>query len=1341
MFPMHSHDENVGLSPSEREEFDNMTGDKLAGMTDPDELRRLEKYMREQQIFATADAARKRLHELGSAPGQGQGQTRTEQVDELRNVKENLHAFLSEVAAKDSKLAHASRRSSALADEVPVRGQAAGRPGAAANGSAAADASARILVSAAKPSSGAAPKVSEYYDKWDAKASAAEAEAERDAQKENTPIQRSSTSPRRDPAHAAPGPASRDSRASEASLEAEIRAEQEKLKGNDFFKAREFDKAVVAYTRAIALRGDCAAFYANRAAAFLALKRFEDAEMDCNKAIVLQPGYDKALLRRANARVELDNPREALEDLETAQRLKPELASTKDVKQLQERIEALLAKANARRIPIEETDGESDEETDEDVPPAVASSNPSPANHVAAQKPGSAQHSVPSTLGKILVEDSSDDSDDSDADTYPSAGANSAVSSGKRNVPAAAAGGKEGTHNAGHAEDAALQELPEPPSKQAERLKEEGNALFRARQHQQAIATFTRAIALDPINAALYANRATAKFQLKDFAGVELDATVAVQLDPSYAGAYRRRSQGRRERGYLEGAYADLQRARDVAEPKYHSHLQQELDALQEAMCRKAERAQQEAEQAQRDSVFQYKGGVVVEELDDSEERAAQGFANAAAEVEAEATRLVNKAHAQAAEVDSAARKPVPASVSAESSAELVDAPQAATADHKSAPSGMSAETSAEMVDYAAIQAAIAAVEAKAANPNPSVNVKKAPRKSKQAKTAPASAPAVARAAATAAGKAGGAPGQPAAQIKTVLDALGPAGADTAEKIEQLLNIFRQEASVAALTAEIEAVQEEIPPADRERLAGNVLFKANRISEALAHYGRACELDPDSALAWANRASAVERLGQYAAALEFASKAVQLDPSYVKARRRQAIALQRLGELQGARMAYIQLLNMYVRSIPPAQYQATFKSQLSPGILAKMLQGLQVAAQEGERTSFLAVCQNALPSCRSFAAQAASGDDEPFTLNVNPYKAHRIDPPGTEVQTSKAELFDMFKKMYIFRRAELASDMLYKQKLARGFLHLADGQEAVPVGIEAAITHEDSMIQSYRDHLTYLGRGGTLKGLFAELMGRKDGASKGLGGSMHLYLKPHNFYGGIGIVGDQGPLGTGLAMKHKYRKEKNVCFTFYGDGAANQGQLYESFNIAALWDLPVVYVCENNHFGMGTSDTRASKSPEYYKRGDYIPGLWVDGMDVLAVKHAAAFAKEHAINHGPIILEMDTYRYHGHSISDPGSTYRTRDEVQGIRRARDPIEHVRTLLLEKNFTDAGELKRLEKDLKKQVEAALAEAKESPEPPMEYLQKWVYVDGLNAKMRPIDRSKPWIVLPRNNQPGA
>lgn len=357
--------------------------------------------------------------------------------------------------------------------------------------------------------------------------------------------------------------------------------------------------------------------------------------------------------------------------------------------------------------------------------------------------------------------------------------------------------------------------------------------------------------------------------------------------------------------------------------------------------------------------------------------------------------------------------------------------------------------------------------------------------------------------------------------------------------------------------------------------------------------------------------------------------------------------------------------------------------------------------------------------------------EDKIVVEVQPFKSHRlggthsvVEPPSNKVETSMAELKQMYELMYKFRRMEIAGDMMYKAKLIRGFCHLYDGQEAVLTGIEAALTRKDSIITSYRDHCHHVSRGGTVLEVMAELMGRANGATKGIGGSMHMYNRKNNFYGGNGIVGAQIPLGAGLALAHKYKKEPNVAVTMYGDGAANQGQKYEALNMAGLWNLPCIFVCENNHYGMGTAEWRGSKSPNFYTRGDYIPGLKADGMDVLAVKQVTAFAKKYALEHGPIILELDTYRYHGHSMSDPGSTYRTRDEINTMRQERDPIERVKKLYVS-NGGDANELKRVEKEIKKEVDSAVEAAKNGPLPPLDWAWKNAYMAPENVTLRTVD----------------
>ncbi|KAL9663387.1 hypothetical protein QQ045_018773 [Rhodiola kirilowii] len=369
-----------------------------------------------------------------------------------------------------------------------------------------------------------------------------------------------------------------------------------------------------------------------------------------------------------------------------------------------------------------------------------------------------------------------------------------------------------------------------------------------------------------------------------------------------------------------------------------------------------------------------------------------------------------------------------------------------------------------------------------------------------------------------------------------------------------------------------------------------------------------------------------------------------------------------------------------------------------------------------------------------FARRQLSTSDE-ITIDINvPFTAHRCDPPPPTITTTPSEILSFFHDMAKMRRMEIAADSLYKAKLIRGFCHLYDGQEAVAVGMEAAITKKDCIITAYRDHCLFLGRGGTLLEAFAELMGRKGGCSKGKGGSMHFYKKEGGFYGGHGIVGAQVPLGIGLAFGQKYMKDESVTFAMYGDGAANQGQLFEALNIAALWDLPAILVCENNHYGMGTAEWRAAKSPAYYKRGDYVPGLKVDGMDAFAVKQACKFAKEHALKNGPIVLEMDTYRYHGHSMSDPGSTYRTRDEITGVRQERDPLERIRKLVLAHNLATEKELKDSEKEIRKEVDDAIAKAKESPLPDSSDLFTNIYVKGYGVQSYGADRKELRATLP-------
>ncbi len=303
------------------------------------------------------------------------------------------------------------------------------------------------------------------------------------------------------------------------------------------------------------------------------------------------------------------------------------------------------------------------------------------------------------------------------------------------------------------------------------------------------------------------------------------------------------------------------------------------------------------------------------------------------------------------------------------------------------------------------------------------------------------------------------------------------------------------------------------------------------------------------------------------------------------------------------------------------------------------------------------------------------------------------------------ELLGYYRDMLLIRRCEEKAGQMYGMGLIGGFCHLYIGQEAVVVGMRAATTDGDSVITSYRDHGHMLACGMDPKGVMAELTGRAGGYSKGKGGSMHMFSRDKGFYGGHGIVGAQVPLGTGVAFGHKYRDEDAVSLTYLGDGAVNQGQVYEAFNMAALWDLPVIYVIENNKYAMGTSIERSSARTDLYHRGQAygIPGSQVDGMDVLAVKEAGAKAAAHArAGKGPYILEMMTYRYRGHSMSDPAK-YRSREEVQKTRQERDPIERLRAALLERGIVAETALKAIDGDVKEVVSGAADFAQESPEP--------------------------------------
>jgi pyruvate dehydrogenase E1 component alpha subunit len=317
---------------------------------------------------------------------------------------------------------------------------------------------------------------------------------------------------------------------------------------------------------------------------------------------------------------------------------------------------------------------------------------------------------------------------------------------------------------------------------------------------------------------------------------------------------------------------------------------------------------------------------------------------------------------------------------------------------------------------------------------------------------------------------------------------------------------------------------------------------------------------------------------------------------------------------------------------------------------------------------------------------------------------------------SREELIEYYREMLLIRRFEEKAGQLYGMGLIGGFCHLYIGQEAVAVGMQHALKEGDSVITAYRDHGHMLVTGMDPRRVMAELTGRVTGYSKGKGGSMHMFARDKKFYGGHGIVGACVPLGTGLAFAHKYREDGGICLCYFGDGATNQGQVYESFNMAALWNLPIVYVIENNKYGMGTSIERAAAGgTALYRRGEAygIPGEQVDGMDVLAVREAGEDAVRHAREQGPYILEALTYRYRGHSMSDPAK-YRTRDEVQHVREERDPIDRLRKLMMDEGIADEDTFKEIDKEIRAVVNEAASFAQDSPEPDPAELYTDVYL---------------------------
>ncbi|WP_100865938.1 pyruvate dehydrogenase (acetyl-transferring) E1 component subunit alpha [Novosphingobium kunmingense] len=352
------------------------------------------------------------------------------------------------------------------------------------------------------------------------------------------------------------------------------------------------------------------------------------------------------------------------------------------------------------------------------------------------------------------------------------------------------------------------------------------------------------------------------------------------------------------------------------------------------------------------------------------------------------------------------------------------------------------------------------------------------------------------------------------------------------------------------------------------------------------------------------------------------------------------------------------------------------------------------------------------PPAKKPAAPAA--DDSTFALR-SLQEAFDARP---RYDASDADLLAFYEQMVLIRRFEEKAGQLYGLGLIGGFCHLYIGQEAVAVGLQSALdTGKDSVITGYRDHGHMLAYGIDPKVIMAELTGRGAGISKGKGGSMHMFSVDHKFYGGHGIVGAQVPLGAGLAFAHKYREDGGVCMAYFGDGASNQGQVYEAFNMAALWNLPIVFVVENNGYAMGTAVKRGSAETHFYRRGTAfrIPGLDVNGMDVLEVRAAAEVALAHVREgKGPVLMELKTYRYRGHSMSDPAK-YRTREEVQEMRDKHDPIDAAKAELLKRGVSEEA-IKDIDKRIRAQVAEAADFAESSPEPEMTELYTDVLVES-------------------------
>lgn len=379
--------------------------------------------------------------------------------------------------------------------------------------------------------------------------------------------------------------------------------------------------------------------------------------------------------------------------------------------------------------------------------------------------------------------------------------------------------------------------------------------------------------------------------------------------------------------------------------------------------------------------------------------------------------------------------------------------------------------------------------------------------------------------------------------------------------------------------------------------------------------------------------------------------------------------------------------------------------------------------------------QNYISRCRSlnkwlfYNVQSKKSYATEAVLKGSEAKLYRLDSgPKTESSFTKDEALKLLRQMYEMRRVESSLANLYKAKYVRGFCHLYPGQEAVAAGVRSRMTPKDTLITSYRCHAWPLIMGGTPLGVIAELLGKQSGCVRGKGGSMHLYAD--NFYGGNGIVGAQVPLGAGLAFKHKYTNDGGCSFALYGDGASNQGQMFEAYNLAFLLRLPVIFLIENNRYGMGTSAERSSCNTKYYTRGDVIPGIWTDGMDLVSVRTGTEFAMEYVKSgKGPLLYEVYTYRYHGHSMSDSDTTYRSRDEIKQVRDTQDPINMFKKKAIEAGLVTEDEVKKIDDEVKKEIKDVVEKAKKDKEISIEEMSHDIYSVNLEGKIRQVIYDQP------------